>query len=223
MTEETQNGIVMPMNKGSTKFKGIWIPAYIIAENSLSLPEKVLLAVIESLCKNSEGTCTANNKYFASILSCTDRRIQQMLKKLREKGMIEVRNQFRDSAKNISCRGVKYISLTPRKIFHPYNKGDKKELIIISEPMKKAFSLWKNYRKEVNRPLVPSSEKASFEKLLKLSNNDPLKAERIVQQTIENGWHSLQPIKTNNSNKEELPVGIQLKKDCNGNFENFNF
>ncbi|MBI9062757.1 MAG: helix-turn-helix domain-containing protein [Marinilabiliaceae bacterium] len=223
MTEDIQDGIAIPKNKGSTKFKGIWIPVDIIEEKSLNLSEKIILAVIMSLSNNSKGICTANNRYFASILSCTDRRIQQILKKLNEKGMIEVRNKFRDEAKNISFREVKYISLTPRNKFHPYKKDDNKDLIITEGQLKKAFYRWKEYRIEINKPLVKSSELASFEKLKKLSNDNASVAEKIVRQTIENGWHSLQALKINSSGNEDLPNGVNLKTKNHENFKDFNF
>ena len=69
-------------------FKGVWIPREIWLHPGLKLQEKALLVEIDSL-DNEEG-CFANNKYFAEFLGISERRVQELLKKLKDLGYIQI-------------------------------------------------------------------------------------------------------------------------------------
>ena len=63
---------------------------------------------------------------------------------------------------------------------------------------------WLEYRKAHNRPYKNEREaKKGYEHLLKLSNNDPLQAADIVNQTIANGWQGLYPDKSNGTRQTD--------------------
>jgi hypothetical protein len=50
---------------------------------------------------------------------------------------------------------------------------------------------WKQYRKEIKKPIVPASEPDAYEELIKLSGNDPAKALKIVKKSKASGWQGL--------------------------------
>lgn len=69
-------------------FKGIWIPAFIWLDESLTLQEKVFLVEIDSL-DNGEKGCYANNKYFARFFGVTAPRVSQVINSLVDKGFVD--------------------------------------------------------------------------------------------------------------------------------------
>lgn len=73
----------------SRKFKGIWIPKEIWLDTDLPMMAKILWAELNSLHDNENGGCYASNEYLTNFLQITERRIQQLLKILKEKELIE--------------------------------------------------------------------------------------------------------------------------------------
>lgn len=69
-------------------FKGVWIPASVWLSEDLSLQEKVFLVEIDSL--DNEYGCFANNKHFSKFFGLSERRAQQVISQLKEKGYISV-------------------------------------------------------------------------------------------------------------------------------------
>lgn len=69
-------------------FKWIWIPKEIWLNNNLSTQEKIMLAEIYSL--EWKKWCFASNAYFAKFFSITERWVQLILAKLKEKLIISV-------------------------------------------------------------------------------------------------------------------------------------
>lgn len=72
----------------SRGFKGIWIPAELWLDNRLTPEEKVFVAEVDSLDRG-EDHCFASNEYFADFFQCKERKIQDMLSKLKKLGFIE--------------------------------------------------------------------------------------------------------------------------------------
>jgi len=72
------------------KFQGIWIPASVWLDRSLSLLEKVLLVEISSLHDRKRGGCYASNGYFADFFKLSCSRISEVISRLRDKGYLVV-------------------------------------------------------------------------------------------------------------------------------------
>lgn len=72
-----------------------------------------------------------------------------------------------------------------------------KELSFVEDEYADAFRMFLSYRTEIRKSLKPVSYRASYERLKKLSNNDPSVAMLIVKQTISNGWQGLFSLKNN--------------------------
>lgn len=73
-------------DKQQRDFKGIWIPAEIWLNDSLSFLEVILLAEIDSLAKD-EG-CYASNKYFAEFLGVSETYVSKAISSLAKKGLV---------------------------------------------------------------------------------------------------------------------------------------
>lgn len=69
------------------RFKGIWIPRSIWLDPSLTIHEKIIFSEIS----NDYGTgCRLENQYFCDILGVSERRIQDIIHSLKDKGLITV-------------------------------------------------------------------------------------------------------------------------------------
>ncbi len=68
-------------------FKGIWIPAAVWLDESLTITEKCMLAEIESL-DNDERGCYASNEYLGKFLGISTGSAANMISKLKGMGLI---------------------------------------------------------------------------------------------------------------------------------------
>ena len=54
---------------------------------------------------------------------------------------------------------------------------------------------WMQYRRDIHKPFVANSSlKECYNLLLRISNNDPKKADQIIDRSIANGWMGLFPL-----------------------------
>jgi len=219
------------MENKNDRYAGIWLPKEIIKNNDLTLAEKVMLAVFASLTKNQHKESFASNKYLANILNVTPRRVQQILSNLKAKGYVHSRNIFREEGekffvggmKTSSLRGVKMSSFTPRNVLHPDNIIDNKvKDIKVNKEFRKIFNDFINYRNEIHKPLSETSQEKAVKRLLKLSDNNLDVARKIVEQTIANGWLSLQPLSGKNKH-QKLQEGRILQTDDIQKYNDLNF
>lgn len=80
-----------------------------------------------------------------------------------------------------------------------YTKENKR--VFCSDEFVDVFNLWMNYkkkRKETYKSL--DSEEAFYDKLLKFSNKDPIKALEIIKNSMSNNWAGIFEPKENNQN-----------------------
>ena len=104
-------------------FKGVWIPSNVWLDKSLSIQEMVFLVEIDSLDINENG-CFASNNHFSDFFGLTPSRCSQIITKLREKGYITIRYEYK--GKEIDKRVIKVV----RKLSTPINntKGGIKKI-----------------------------------------------------------------------------------------------
>lgn len=81
------------MKPGNRNFKGVWIPAYLWLDKTLSLQEKAFLIEIDSLSANPKG-CYASNNYFGDFFNLSKSRVSEIINKLKEKGRIEITYKY---------------------------------------------------------------------------------------------------------------------------------
>lgn len=73
----------------SRKFRGIWIPAEIWLDKTLSIQEKTLWGEIDSLYSDSHEGCFASDEYLMKFMGVKRAMLQRYLKNLKDKGFIE--------------------------------------------------------------------------------------------------------------------------------------
>lgn len=72
------------------KFLGIWIPANIWTNKDISIQARCLYAEIQSLHDDEVGGCYASDKYLMEFMQVKRSRLQEILKELRDKKLLEV-------------------------------------------------------------------------------------------------------------------------------------
>jgi len=92
--------------------KGIWIPINIWESEDLSMPEKIVLAEIDSFEK-AQG-CFASNNFLGRFLKLTPGRISQIISRLRELDYISIEFIYHNNSKEIEKRVIK---INKRKIY----------------------------------------------------------------------------------------------------------
>jgi len=107
------------MENQERAFLGIWIEAEIWLNKNLTWIDKIVYSEIESL--DGENGCTASNKYLSEFCQCSERKVQDSIAKLIEKGMIEV-VAFDGRKRTLkSLRHAKFACLG-RRFFHEKRK-----------------------------------------------------------------------------------------------------
>ncbi len=103
------------------KFEGIWIPREVWLSEELSLQEKILYCEANSL-DNDEG-CFASNKHFASFLQLKERRVQDVINSLEEKGYITRKFIYFENTKRIKKRIIRTTDKVTRSILKSHNSN----------------------------------------------------------------------------------------------------
>lgn len=92
--------------------------------------------------------------------------------------------------------------------------------ITFPEPYDKIMSEWLEYKKSIKHPYKNEmSVRKCYQNLLKMSNNDPVIAQEIVDQSIGNGWIGLFPLRNknystnNNSSDVDTVLEYMLTKE----------
>ncbi|OOW04199.1 hypothetical protein MF6396_07650 [Pseudomonas sp. MF6396] len=93
------------------KFQGVWIPASLWLDHSLSTNEKVMLVEISSLEDEVRG-CYATNAHFAAFFGLSVSRVSEIISGLAERGLIKV-EQIREGKRVIERR---------IRLFNPFDK-----------------------------------------------------------------------------------------------------
>ena len=103
----------MGKDGGLRDFKGVFIPKEIWLSSDLTPTEKLVWAEINSL--DREFGCVADNPHFAKVLKLSERQVQDYIKRLKEKGFIEVTLNKAKHSRVIRIVG-KYAHLPEEKI-----------------------------------------------------------------------------------------------------------
>ena len=81
------------------------------------------------------------------------------------------------------------------------NKPKKSELdmSIVATEMREAVDTWLAYKKEKGQSYKPTGFKTFYKKLCELSNNNPQIAMAIIEQSMQNNYAGIFPIRNNNN------------------------
>ena len=198
-------------------FKGIWIPKEVWLSKELTLIEKLFFVEINSL-DNSEG-CFAGNGYFAEFFGLSKTRVSVIIASLKSKGYISSTIIYKEGTKQILKRVLKicYIGYITKV------KGG--YITKVKDPIKEKFIDNNTVNNTiVNNTINKQKAKAYFDDLdlnnlflefldlrksLKAKNTDRaislvLKKleglsketqKEMLEQSIENSWKSVFPLK----------------------------
>jgi hypothetical protein len=190
------------------KFTGVWIPVEVFKSNQVSNTAKMLYGVISGL-DGHEG-CFASNAYLQGVLGVSERGIQCLISELIDVGLV-VRTDI--GGKRI-LKTVEHIALEGCKKLHPYNIEDNKEdkdtsrsvpekqknipwsepLPFESEQFSNAWRNWQDYRKELKKPLKPTTVKAQWRQFVLWGEKKSIES---IETSIKNGWTGLFEPKNN--------------------------
>lgn len=90
------------------KFKGVWIPAEVWLDRSLSITEKVMLIEIDSLQDPIRG-CFSSNKRMAAFFGLSQSRVSEIITGLAKKGLVSI-TLIRDG-KRVIERQIRMVSV----------------------------------------------------------------------------------------------------------------
>jgi len=116
---------------------------------------------------------------------------------------------------------LKFLTTGCENFLHLYNKNkdnknkeeeEKQKGFEVLETFKEPYNTWMSYKAERREPYKSEKSKEQFYKLLlKLSNNNPLTAMQIVNQSMANNWAGIFPLKAQVGQKDPEPIkGITL-------------
>lgn len=206
------------MSTQQRKFQGIWIPADVWLDRSLSTTEKVMLVEIGSL-QDEERGCYASNSYFADFFGLSPSRVSEIINGLAEKGLVKielikegkqiVERRIRPAVVFGNPKGYSENTENPiRKTEEGYsekaienntksnntkrdNKASPKFDPLTACPPNVSSSVWADWcqhRKEIRKPLTA---KACEQQANKLANHpDP---DEVLRKSITNGWTGIFP------------------------------
>lgn len=95
------------------------------------------------------------------------------------------------------------------------SKGNKENNdfdIFVKEDFSKCFYEFIDYRKKIKKPIKFVSLNKCYNNLIELSKNDPIIAQKIIDQSIANSWTGLFELK---ENKEKEKSSVKKEKEFN--------
>ena len=171
------------------------IPANVRYDKRITPSAKLLYAEITSLT-NMNGECFSTNEYFANLYGVSKVSISKWVKNLIDCGYIKSEITYKEGSKEIDKR---YLSLVKDPIKEKF-KDNNTTIVeynnnLTDSNIKEAIGKWVAYKRERKQKYTPTGLKQCIEKLKKLSNDNPVIAMQIVNESISNNWSGLFPLK----------------------------
>lgn len=94
------------------------------------------------------------------------------------------------------------------------NKPKKKglDLVIVDEPMQEIVDTWLQYKKEKGQSYKPTGFKTFYKKLCELSGNNPQVAMAIIEQSMQNNYAGIFPLRNNNNNYGRETITDKIRR-----------
>ena len=194
-------------------FKGIWIPKEVWLSKDLAIMEKLFLVEISSL--DNEKGCFAGNGYFSEFFELSKTRVSVIINSLVSKGYITSTLIYKEGTKQILKRVLKicyigYITKVKEPIKEKFidsntinntvnntisntvNKDKEVEIYFDNLEINNLFKEFLNLRISLKAKNTERAVKLILKKLEGLPSE--LQTE-MLEQSIENSWKSVFPIK----------------------------
>lgn len=203
---------------GEREFKGVWIPAEIWLDESLTLVEKALYAEIDSFT-GAGKSFHKSNETIQHEYGVSRPTISKAIKKLEALEFIMVafdgrkrhltvqadrknftgsrKNSFGQQEKNLRAAGKNSTSNnTIEKTAKNTFRKQRVEMPFEEVEFHDMWETWKRDRKERGiKKMSSTGEQTALHKLYEMSNGNYETAIAIIQQSIAQGWQGLFPIK----------------------------
>ena len=179
------------------------IPADIRYDNRITPNAKLLYAEITALT-NMNGQCFATNDYFAKLYGVSKVSVSKWIKNLVDFGYIKSEIIYKEGSKEIDKRYLTFVKDPIKEKFNtPIKEKFKDNNTTIVEynnnltdsNIKEAIEKWVAYKKERKQSYTHIGLAQCIEKLKKISNDNPVVAMQIVNESISNNWSGLFPLK----------------------------
>jgi hypothetical protein len=200
------------------KFTGVWLPKEILEHENLSVTAKMAYGIIDGL--DGEDGCYASNGYLGRILGVSERQVKNIVGDLLDAGVITrvVHSNAQGSVRYLhtvarvallkageekNCtEGVKPVARGEGSKVPPYRKEDKKEdintvVLPYGEAFKLAWEKWVGYRKEIKKPMKPTTVREQL--ALFASWNSEENSVASINKSIAFGWQGVFVVNGNNA------------------------
>lgn len=205
------------------QFKGIWIPAKIWLDTTLTPIEKILLADIDSFTGNKKEFYKTNST-LSKELHCSEATIKRAIKHLRDLNLISIRHRSRnrlirsliDSAQTDLRQGhiennkvqneptERSICTTTNTSTNTDTNTTTKDIVypFIENEFLETWDAWKSERRARRYGKYTAvGEQTALHKLYKESNEDLETAIAMIHESIANGWRGIFPLKNGRTRK----------------------
>ena len=202
----------------------------LIEDDRISAMAKLAFGVISNL-SNSRGYCFATNKYLANILKIHEMTASRYVNELLEyeyiirfdeivDGVMERRLRVNNSTYGGSSEKITppnqddlppvinsdyHNSISNNTIIEYKKNNNTGVLNFPDEKSNEAWGRWIKYRKEIKKPVTPST---ATMQLRKLGGVDEITRVKMINQSIENGWQGLYELKNKSNGKPNITAEI---------------
>lgn len=215
------------------QFKGIWIPAHIWEELSLTCAERCLWAEIDSFTRG-DSAYYKTNEQAAEELGVSERTISRAFAKLENLGAITIEQTprrrvarstpWRDGVDKCGGAGrhdgeagsPQWRGHIKKKEKNTHNTSNNKGGLILPFEENEFLEAWETWKKErrniVKGQYTERAQQLGANKLATLSRGDMQRAIDIINQSIEYGWKGFFPIREERGkNRPALDASAALK------------
>jgi hypothetical protein len=201
------------MNEKYTQFSGVFIPREVLLDQEIPANAKIIFAIVQSL-DNDKG-CYASNEYIGGMIGLSDSAVRASLHILESKGLI-TRTIVDGTSRTLKTCTTQSLRAEPRQNSEatpPENKraprqksgtySNKKNTVVDnnslllpplphSEEFAKVWDEWVIFRREVKKPLTPTSIREQLKFLTEQTEHDAIQS---IKNSIRSGWLGLFAVK----------------------------
>lgn len=220
--------------------KGIWIPIGIWKDTNLTWNEKILLLEIDSFT-SQEKDCYFSDEYISELLNISTTNANKTLASLIKKGYViktkfDGRRRYVKSAlsqtTDLPCqerqtsRACANNTNNNSSLINKDNKEEKEDkssskkgkvvldMSIVATEFLPVVVEWLEYKKEKNQSYKPKGFVKFYNKLVEMSKGNVEIARQIIDQSMQNNYSGIFPLRQNNYGQQSLPLGMIITESA---------